>query len=122
MPAYAIVRPLVEAGKVKALAVTNHERAPMIPNVPTAHEAGYPSLDFDGLVGMFSTRELSEDARAKIAADIKSVAGDPTIVQKMTATAQIVSPGNAQEFAESIAQQKAQVAAVAKLLGNKPVQ
>jgi tripartite-type tricarboxylate transporter receptor subunit TctC len=122
MPAYAIVRPLVEAGKVKALAITNHERAPMIPDVPTAHEAGYPSLDFDGLVGLFSTRELSEDARAKIAADIKSVAGDPTIVQKMAATAQIVSPGNAKEFAESIAQQKAQVAAVAKLFGNKPVQ
>ena len=45
-----------------------------------------------------------------------------TIVQKLTATAQIVSPGNAAEFADSIAQQQAQVAAVAKLFGNKPVQ
>ena len=43
MPAYAIVRPQVEAGTVKVLAVTNHERAPAIPNVPTAVEAGYPS-------------------------------------------------------------------------------
>lgn len=122
MPAYAIVRPQVEAGKVKVLAVTNHERAPVIPDVPTAIEAGYPSLAFDGLVGLFSTRELAEDARAKIAADIKAVASDPDIVKKMTLTAQIVSPGNAKEFAESIAQQKAQVAAVAKLFGNKPVQ
>lgn len=122
MPAYAIVRPQVEAGKVKVLAVTNHERAPAIPNIPTAHEAGYPSLDFDGLVGLFSTRDLAEDARAKIAADIKAVAGDPDIVKKMTSTAQIVSPGDAKEFAESIAAQKAQVAAVAKLFGNKPVQ
>jgi len=122
MPAYAIVRPQVEAGMVKVLAVTNHERAPMIPEVPTAHEAGYPSLGFDGLVGLFSTRELSEDARAKIAADFKALASNPGIVQKMNATAQIVSPGNAKEFAESIAQQKAQVAAVAKLFGNKPVQ
>jgi tripartite-type tricarboxylate transporter receptor subunit TctC len=122
MPAYAIVRPQVEAGKVKVLAVTNRERAPMIPDVPTAQEAGYPSLDFDGLVGLFSTRELTEDARARIADDIRAVASDPGIVQKITATAQIVSPGNAKEFALSIAQQKAQVAAVAKLLGNKPVQ
>ena len=53
MPAYAIVRPQVEAGKVKVLAVTNHERAPAIPDVPTAIEAGYPSLEFDGLVGLF---------------------------------------------------------------------
>ena len=122
MPAYAIVRPQVDAGKVKVLAVTNHERAPAIPNVPTASEAGYPSLEFDGLVGLFSTRDLADDARSKIAADIKAVASNPDIVKKMTATAQIVSPGNAKEFAESIAAQKAQVAAVAKLFGNKPVQ
>jgi tripartite-type tricarboxylate transporter receptor subunit TctC len=50
MPAYAIVRPQVEAGKVKVLAVTNRERAPAIPDIPTATEAGYPSLQFDGLV------------------------------------------------------------------------
>ena len=122
MPAYAIVRPQVESGMVKVLAVTNRERAPAIPNVPTAHEAGYPSLDFDGLVGLFSTRELTEDVRDHIAEDIRAIAGDPDIVKKMTATAQIVSPGNAAEFAKSIAEQRAQVAAVAKLFGNKPVQ
>ena len=122
MPAYAIVRPQVLAGKVKVLAVTNHERAPAIPDVPTAIEAGYPSLDFDGLVGLFGPPGIADDVRNRIAADIKAVASDPAIVQKLTATAQIVSPGNAAEFAESIAQQRAQVAAVAKLFGNKPVQ
>lgn len=122
MPAYAIVRPQVAAGKVKVLAVTNRQRAPAIPDVPTASEAGYPSLDFDGLVGLFATREIADAARNKIAADVKDVAADPGIVQKMTATAQIVAPGDGKEFAASIAQQKAQVAAVAKLFGNKPVQ
>jgi tripartite-type tricarboxylate transporter receptor subunit TctC len=122
MPAYAIVRPQVLAGKVKVLAVTNHERAPALPDVPTAVEAGYPSLDFDGLVGLFGPPGIADDVRKRIADDIKTVASDPEIVQKMNATAQIVSPGNAAEFAESIAQQKAQVAAVAKLFGNKPVQ
>lgn len=122
MPAYAIVRPQVLAGKVKVLAVTNHERAPALPDVPTAVEAGYQSLDFDGLVGLFGPPGIADDVRKRIADDIKTIARDPEIVQKMTATAQIVSPGNAAEFAESIAQQKAQVAAVAKLFGNKPVQ
>jgi tripartite-type tricarboxylate transporter receptor subunit TctC len=122
MPAYAIVRPQVLAGKVKLLAVTNHERAPAIPDVPTAKEAGYPSLDFDGLVGLFGPPGIPDAVRNKIAADIKTIAGDPAIVAKLTATGQIVSPGNAAEFTESIAQQKAQVAAVAKLFGNKPVQ
>lgn len=120
MPAYAIVRPQVLAGKVKVLAVTNHERAPVLPDVPTATEAGYPSLEFDGLVGLFGPPEMAADVRTKIADDIR--AADPVIVERMTATAQIVSPGNGVEFAASIAQQRAQVAAVAKLFGNKPVQ
>jgi tripartite-type tricarboxylate transporter receptor subunit TctC len=122
MPAYAIVRPQVLAGKVKVLAVTNHERAPALPDVPTATEAGYPSLDFDGLVGLFGPPGISDAVLNKIAADIKTIASDPAIVAKLTATGQIVSPGNAAEFTKSIAQQKAQVAAVAKLFGNKPVQ
>ena len=122
MPAYAIVRPQVLSGKVKVLAVTNHERAPALPDVPTAVEAGYSSLDFDGLVGLFAPPEMAADVRAKIAADIKAVAADPDIVQKLTATGQIVSPGDGAEFAASIAAQKAQVEAVAKLFGNKPVE
>jgi len=122
MPAYAIVRPQVLAGKVKVLAVTNHERAPALPDVPTAVEAGYPSLEFDGLVGLFGPPGIADAVRDRIADDIRAVAKDPAIVQKLTATAQIVSPGNAKEFAASIAAQKARVAEVAKLFGNKPVQ
>jgi tripartite-type tricarboxylate transporter receptor subunit TctC len=121
MPAYAIVRPQVIAGKVKVLAVTNHDRAPAIPNAPTALEAGYPSLEFDGLVGLFGPPGIADAVRNKIAADVKAVAAEPDVVAKLTATGQIVSPGDSAEFATSIAQQRAQVAAVAKLFGNKPV-
>lgn len=122
MPAYAIVRPQVEAGKVKVLAVTNRERAPAIPDIPTATEAGYPSLQFDGLVGYFGAPGIADAVRNKIAADVKEAASDPEIAKRMTATAQIVAPGNAAEFAASIAEQREQVAAVAKLFGNKPIQ
>jgi tripartite-type tricarboxylate transporter receptor subunit TctC len=122
MPAYAIVRPQVQAGAVKVLAVANHERFSGLPNIPTAVEAGYPSLEFDGLVGIFASPEMNADTRVKIAKDVKAVAHDPAILERMTATGQIVSPGDGAEFETSIEQQKAQVAAVAKLFGNKPVQ
>jgi len=122
MPAYAIVRPQVLAGKIKVLAVTNHERAKAIPDIPTALELGYPSLEFDGLVGLFSSPDMQEAVRNKIADDVRAVAFDPVIVEKLSATGQVVSPGNAKEFAASIEQQRKQVAEVAKLFGNKPVQ
>jgi tripartite-type tricarboxylate transporter receptor subunit TctC len=122
MPAYAIVRPQVLSGAVKVLAITNREPFSALPGVPTAKEAGYPSLDFDGLVGIFASPEVNADIRDKIAKDVKAVASDPTILERMTATGQIVSPGDGAEFAKSIAEQKAQVAAVAQLFGGKPVQ
>jgi len=122
MPAYAIVRPQVEAGRVKLLAVTNRERAPVIPDIPTAIEAGYPSLEFDGLVGLFGPREMAAEARNRVADDVRAVAADPEIIRKLTLTGQVVSAGNGAEFAASIAQQREQVATVAKLFGNKPIQ
>src|SRR5262249_2756024 len=52
--AYAIVRPQIDAGKVKLLAVTNSARSSVLPEVPTVAEAGYPELTLDGLVGFFA--------------------------------------------------------------------
>jgi tripartite-type tricarboxylate transporter receptor subunit TctC len=43
LSALAIVRPQIEAGKIKPLAVTNKVRAPTAPDVPTVKEAGIPT-------------------------------------------------------------------------------
>jgi tripartite-type tricarboxylate transporter receptor subunit TctC len=120
--ALAIMRPQVLANKVKLLAVTNGQRAATMPEVPTAKEAGYPDLGFDGLVGIFGPRDMPEAARARIAADIKAVMSDREIVERLTATGQAVSPGSAAEFAAEIEAQRAQIAEVGKLLGIKPAQ
>jgi len=120
--AYAIVRPHVEAGKVKIVAITNKVRAPAIPNVPTTTEAGYPQLATDGLVGLFATKEVPADVRNKIAADVKETSADPIIGERLAVTGQVMNIGNPAEFAAAIDEQKAQAAAVAKTLGLKAAQ
>ena len=123
LSALAIVRPQIEAGKIKPLAVTNKVRAPTAPDVPTVKEAGYPDLTLDGLVGFFGPTEMSNALRERIAADIGAVvAADPTIGQRLTATGQIPNVGGPTEFAAAIEEQRAQIAAVAKELGIKPTQ
>lgn len=118
--AYAIVRPQVQAGRVKLLAVQARNRVPGL-DLPTAAELGFPGLNFEGLVGIISARSsnLSNAARDRIAADIKKVSADPLIAERLAATAQLNIPGDAAEFAASIDQQVAQLAASAKLLGMK---
>ena len=117
--AYAIIRPHTESGKVKILSVTNKERAPSAPNLPTAREVGYPELEFDGLVGLFGPKTMAADLRARIAADIKDVLADPEVTAKLTASGQIISPGRGDEFAAAMQAQQAQVNAAATAVGMK---
>jgi tripartite-type tricarboxylate transporter receptor subunit TctC len=118
--ALAIVRPQVQAGRIKLLAITNRERAPDAPELPTVSEAGYPALDFDGLVGLYGPRDMADELRNRIAADIRAVASDPEIVTRLTATGQLVRPGTPAEFRAAIDDQAAKVAAFAKALDIKP--
>jgi tripartite-type tricarboxylate transporter receptor subunit TctC len=120
--ALAIVRPHVQAGKAKILAVSNGVHIPDEPAVPTVKEAGFPALAFDGLVGLFGPRDMADDIRERIAADIQAVAGDGAIGARLLSTGQLVSPGRPAEFAASINEQRAVVAAIAKEMGIKPAQ
>ena len=119
--ALAIVRPQLEAGKIKPLLMSNSVRAPTLPDVPTAAEAGHPELSFDGLVGFFGPPGMPLDLRERIAADVRAVT-DKTIEQRLIATGQIVNLGGPAEFAAAIADQRARLAAIAKDLGIKPSQ
>jgi tripartite-type tricarboxylate transporter receptor subunit TctC len=117
--AYAIMRPQVQNGKVKIIAITNGERAPMLPNVPTAKEAGHPALWIDGLVGLFGPRGMPNDLRDKIAKDVIEAASDPDVAAKINQTAQIVRPGGPDEFAREIAEQVKRVSESAQAAGFK---
>ena len=120
--AYAIMRPQILAGKVKAIALTNRQHAASLNDIPTAAEAGYKSLEFDGLVGLLGPRTMPTAVRDKIAADIRDVVADPAIAAKLTASGQIVNPGGPAEFAAELKDQRAKVAEIGKTLGIKPAQ
>jgi tripartite-type tricarboxylate transporter receptor subunit TctC len=119
--ALAIVRPQLEAGRIKALVVSNSVRAPTLPDVPTAAQVGHPELSFDGLVGFFAPPGMALDLRERIAADVRAVT-NATIAERLIATGQIVNLGGPTEFAASIADQRARLAAIAKDLGIKASQ
>ena len=114
LSAMATVRSQTAAGRIKMLAVTNRERAPITPHVPTVTEAGYPALQFDGLVGLFAPLGMPVALRERIAGDVRAVAVDPAIATRVAATGQIVSPGTPAEFAAEIDEQRAKFAAIAK--------
>jgi len=122
MSAYAILRPHIDSGKLKLLAITASQRAAVLPNVPTLAEAGFPDITIDGLVGLFGVRDLAPAVRERIAADVRAVLEDPAIAQRLTATGQVVNPGGPQEFTAAIEKQQAQAAEAGRILGIKAAQ
>jgi tripartite-type tricarboxylate transporter receptor subunit TctC len=122
MLSFAMLRSHVEAGRVRLVVVNNATRAPFAPDVPTAREAGYPSLEVEGLIGLFGIPALASELTEKIAADIKVASTDSLITDRLKATGQVVNYGGPKEFAEAIAAQRAKIAATAKAIDFKPKQ
>jgi tripartite-type tricarboxylate transporter receptor subunit TctC len=116
----ANVLPQVYAGKARVLAVTNKIRAPLVPDVPTAIEAGYPELTFEGLLGFFGPGNIPAERRERISADIREVAADPTLGDRLNALGQVARGSTPAEFAAAIDEQRAKMAAIAQSVGIRP--
>ena len=120
MLSYAMMQSQVQAGRVRVLVVNDTARAPVLPDVPTAREAGFPSLEVDGLVGLFGIKSMPNDLKEKIAADVKAVAADGVIAERLKATGQVINIGGPKEFADEIEAQRAKIAATVKAIDFKP--
>jgi tripartite-type tricarboxylate transporter receptor subunit TctC len=120
MASYAIVQPQIQAGRIKLFVVNNKTRISTAPEMPTAREQGYPSLEMEGLVGLFGLKSMSDELKEKIAADFRAVAADGSITERLKATGQAINIGGPKEFAESIDEQRRIVAATAKAIDYKP--
>ncbi len=119
----AIVVPLMQAGKVKVLAVTGRTRALSTPDIPTVREAGFPALEMESIGGIFGPRGMPLAAREQIAADVRAaVSSDPTIAAKLQATGQVIDLRGPAEFAAGIKELRDQLAGIAKVLGMKAAQ
>jgi tripartite-type tricarboxylate transporter receptor subunit TctC len=123
LASYAAMRPLIQAGKLKLLAVTSRERVGIAPSIPTVAEAGFPYLGIESLIGLFGKRGTPDALREKIAADVKAVvAADPTIATRLQATGQIVDIRGPADFAKGIQEMRDQLASIAQTLGIKSAQ
>jgi tripartite-type tricarboxylate transporter receptor subunit TctC len=118
--AFATARPAVQAGKIRVIAITNSQRfEKILPGVPTAREEGYPALEFDGLVGIHGTPQVSQAARQRIEKDTIDALKDPVVAERLTAGGTAVVPGTTAEFLKAIEAQRATALATSKIVDMK---
>lgn len=72
-----------QAGMVKALAVTGAKRSPLIPDVPTAQEAGVPGFEASAWHAVLAPRGTPDDVVRKLNAAIVNVLSDPELKARL---------------------------------------
>ncbi len=77
------ILPHVNAGKLRALAVTGAKRSALLPNVPTLAEAGVKDADVYSWQGIAAPKGLPADVKAKLHAAIVAALNDPAVRPKL---------------------------------------
>jgi len=112
--------PLIESGKLRALAVANATRVPALANVPTFDEAGMPGFEAATWFGVLAPASLSPERAQRIYQDISRIVATPKMRERIEALGGEVVNSTPQAFADFITaeQQKwgkaVQVAGAAK--------
>ncbi len=114
---YAIAMPHVQSGKVKVIAVGGRERSPILPDVPTALESGFPILTIETTSALYGPASMPLDLRKRISLDVMEAVRDPLISKRLVETGQGPNGQGPEDLAKALQQQEAAAAAVAKELG-----
>lgn len=74
-------RPQVEAGNLKALAVSGASRLPFHADVPTLAEAGVPNIELESWFGLFAPAKTPSDVLERLRAELSRIVEAPDLVE-----------------------------------------
>ncbi len=89
----------IERGALKGLLVTDTERYPLLPNLPTAAEAGLPDVLLTTWTGYYVPKGTPREIVQKINADIRRVAAMPEVLARLEAMGGAPKLMSPEEFA-----------------------
>ena len=113
------VKQHVEAGRLRAVAVTGEKRSPAMPNVPTFAEAGMPQVDASSYWGALAPARTAPDIVNRLSTTMAQVLKMPDTHDKLVELGFVPIGGSPSEFAELLAKETAKWAKVIKAAGVK---
>jgi len=94
--------PLVQGGKIRALAVTGSERSSELPDVPSMAEAGYPEVNIGLWSGVFVSASTPPAIAHKLDTEVRRALADAGVREKLKAMAVNPGGGPGEEFHKKI--------------------
>jgi tripartite-type tricarboxylate transporter receptor subunit TctC len=112
--------PMVKAGQIKALAVTTRTRSPLLPDVPTVVELGYPQLVAENYFGVSGPAGLPKEVTERLGKALADIVTDPAIVKKFEELGITTVKMGSAEFSQFVARQVADWGPAIKAADIKP--
>lgn len=109
----SVSMPYVQAGKMRALAVSGPRRNPRMPTVPTLAEAGIPGVTLVSVGGLSVPAGTPAPIVRRIAEALNKVLAMPELRAKLEAHSGIVSPSSPEAYAEDL---KAEIAQAEQMM------
>jgi tripartite-type tricarboxylate transporter receptor subunit TctC len=97
----------IQAGKLKAIAITSAKRSPLLPNVPTLAESGVKNAEVYSWQAVAAPRGLPADVKAKLLAAIVAGLKEPEVAKKLTDMGFEIVANTPEQFAKYQAQELA---------------
>ena len=112
--------PLVQAGRLRAIAIGSPKRSPALPDVPTVAESGYPGFDIGAWNGILAPAGTPPAIVNRLAAEIAKTARNPEAKDKASSQGAELVSMTPQEFTDYIKKMTGHFAKVVKATGMRP--
>ena len=119
---FAVMQPLqaqIQAGKLRAIAVTSAQRFPLLPDYPTIADSGYPGFEALAWNGVLVPAATPKAIVMRLNAEIDAILKEPDVVQKLHAQGFDLIGGSPEAFGALIKGETEKWAPVIKRLGLK---
>ena len=119
---FAVMQPLqpqIQAGKLRAIAVTTAKRFPLLPDLPAIAESGYPGFEALAWNGIMVPAGTPKPVIAKLNAEINAILKQPDVVAKMNAQGFDLIGGTPEDLGNLIRREGDTWAPVIRKLGLK---
>ena len=93
----------IQSGALRALATGGTARDPLLPDVPTAAEAGFPGFEAEQWLGLVTTGGTSKEIVARINAEVNEVLRDPEVIAKLAIQGTMAAGGTPEDFGRLVA-------------------
>jgi len=112
--------PFIQAGRMRALAVTSAKRSAQLPNVPTIAESGVPGFEFRLWFGLWGPAGIPAPVLGKIRKDFGTALADPGVREKLATLGNDVIVMTPAEFTKFVRGEIADTSRIFKAAGIKP--